>query len=60
MGLFAVTMPKKRAESGLPEALGAIPTYVHTVNDPKEAGRYFGMGIDGIYTDWLSQGAEAP
>jgi glycerophosphoryl diester phosphodiesterase len=54
--LYAVTMPKRRAESGLPDALGEIPTYVHTVNDPAEAERFFGLGIDGIFTDWLGEG----
>jgi glycerophosphoryl diester phosphodiesterase len=60
MELFAVTMPRSRAETGLPEALGETPTFVHTVNDPEEAERFFALGIDGIYTDWLSDGGEVP
>ena len=28
-----------------------IPLYVHTVNDPAEAQKYYSMGINGIYTD---------
>jgi hypothetical protein len=60
MALYAVTMPKRRAESGLPKALGAIPSYVHTVNRTVEAEHFFGLGIDGIFTDWLAPGAGAP
>jgi glycerophosphoryl diester phosphodiesterase len=59
MELYAVAMPKRRAESGLPDTLEDIPTYVHTVNDGGEAERYFGFGIDGIYTDWLAEAGEA-
>jgi glycerophosphoryl diester phosphodiesterase len=60
MELFAVTMPKRRADGGLPKALEETPTYVHTVNDPMKARRYFDLGIDGIFTDWLADGGEAP
>ena len=31
-----------------------IHTAVHTVNDPEEAKRYFDMGVDMIYTDYLT------
>lgn len=53
---FAITMPKKRAESYLPTLLKAwgIPTYVFTVNSPGEAEKFFNeLGIAEIYTDFL-------
>ena len=54
-GPFAITMPKHRADSELPRALGAlnIPSYVHTVNDTQEYMRYRSNGITEIYTDFL-------
>ena len=53
---FAVTMPRSRAESSLPEDLKKrkIPTYVHTVNTAQGAEYYIRMaGFSEIYTDFL-------
>ncbi len=56
MNLFAVTMPVERAKRGLGkqfEALG-VATYVHTINNNKEAERYIqSLGITEVYTDFL-------
>ena len=54
---FAITMPIRRAKTGLPSALGrlSIPTYTHTVNSPKEFNEMRDKyGIDEIYTDILA------
>ncbi len=53
---LAVTMPKNRAASALPGALGerGIATYVHTVNKPDEMNRFINVfGVTEIYTDFL-------
>jgi glycerophosphoryl diester phosphodiesterase len=52
----AVTMPKDRAESPLPNALGEreIPTYVNTINKSEEMDRFMKeFGVTEIYTDFL-------
>ncbi len=56
MNLFAVTMPKNRAQSELPIYLkkNKIKSYVHTINSEKEYflyTKYF--KIDQIYSDWI-------
>lgn len=55
MDLYAVTMPRRRAVSGLALALDEldIKSYAHTVNDIAEFSRLKTLGIDEIYTDWL-------
>jgi glycerophosphoryl diester phosphodiesterase len=57
MSLFAVTMPTDRAQAGLARELDQlfIPSYVHTINSLKDADRYFELGIDGLYTDVLTE-----
>ena len=56
MNLFAVTMPKNRAQSELPVYLkkNKIKSYVHTINSEKEYffyTKYFKIGQ--IYSDWI-------
>lgn len=55
MGVYAVTMPKDRADRGLAQRLDklGIPSYTHTVNRQAELRKYVEMGIDEIYTDFL-------
>lgn len=53
---FAITMPKERAQSGLPLLLRSkgIPTYVHTVNSVAEMNRFIEeLDVTEIYTDFL-------
>ena len=55
-GIFAITMPKRMAYLGLGNTLKKIgvPTYVHTVNNQKEANIFLNKwGITEIYTDKL-------
>lgn len=55
-GPLAVTMPKKRAGTNLPAMLAqrGIPTYVHTVNDDREALKFMQTNkVTEIYTDFL-------
>ncbi len=55
-GPFVITMPKHRAETNLPIELGKlkVATYVHTVNKPAEADKFFHKyGITEIYTDYM-------
>ncbi|MDO6746396.1 sulfatase-like hydrolase/transferase [Gilvimarinus sp. 1_MG-2023] len=57
MNLYALTMPKHRARDGLGAQVKqhtGTPSYVHTVNRPEEADSFFELGIDSIYTDYLS------
>ena len=56
MNLFAVTMPPSRAEEGLAKRLDkvGISTYTHTINNPDEFKHFLSLGIDEIYTDFLS------
>ncbi|KAA3645925.1 MAG: amidohydrolase [Proteobacteria bacterium] len=57
MDLFAITMPKTRAEKGLAIALKPlnIPTYVHTINKLDEAKNYQNTyGLTSVYTDVLT------
>ncbi len=52
----AVTMPRERAASALPGALGSrgIPTYVHTINQREEMNMFLTKyGVTEIYTDYL-------
>lgn len=54
---FAITMPKKRAQSLLPTELSArgIPTYVHTINSAEEMNQFLNeLGVQEIYTDFLA------
>jgi len=56
MQLFAITMPKARAQSGLAHMIKplGIPTYVHTINDLSVALDYQSQhGLTSIYTDFL-------
>jgi glycerophosphoryl diester phosphodiesterase len=56
-GLWAVTMPGRRAASGeLAARLAAsgVPVYVHTVNDRVTLERLRTVGVHGVYTDWMS------
>lgn len=55
--VFALTMPKERALAGeawAPLDAGIpVQSYVHTINSEAEAVCFTGVGIDGIYTDFL-------
>lgn len=55
LNLYAITMPRRLAESGLAQTLSAqgVQTYVHTLNTQREVRRFRELGIDNIYTDWL-------
>ena len=56
MDLFAITMPKVRAQSKLPILLkdNKIRSYVHTINSMKEYFVYkTNFKIDQIYSDWI-------
>lgn len=56
MQLFAITMPKKRTETGVANQLKAIgfETYVHTINDLNAAKNYQSIyGLSSVYTDFL-------
>ncbi len=55
-GKFAVTMPKERAKSDLPQKLKQrnIPSYVHTINTVEEAKFYMDKcEVTNVYTDFL-------
>tara|TARA_B100001540_G_scaffold100155_1_gene90119 strand:- start:1261 stop:2106 length:846 start_codon:yes stop_codon:yes gene_type:complete len=57
MNLYAITMPKIRAQSELPVLLkeNRIKSYVHTVNSMKEYFIYKDyFKIDQIYSDWIN------
>jgi glycerophosphoryl diester phosphodiesterase len=57
LDLFAITMPPHRAKQGLGNQLKplAVPTYVHTINDLKEARDYQNTyGLTSVYTDFLN------
>jgi len=56
MDLFAITMPKDRAQSELPLLLkkNKIKSYVHTINSMKEYFFYTNhFKVDQIYSDWI-------
>lgn len=55
--LYAVTMPRQRADRGLAKRLDkvGVQSYLHTINDIKEFEDYKMLGIDEIYTDWLPE-----
>ncbi len=56
-GPFAITMPKRWARTELPLLLARkhIPTYVHTVNNPKEANVFLNSyGVTELYTDYIT------
>jgi len=58
MDLFAITMPRNRAQTGLAKLLKPlhIPTYVHTINDLQEALNYQKeFGLTSVYTDFLDK-----
>ena len=57
MNLYAIAMPKIRAQSELPALLkeNRIKTYVHTINSMKEYFIYKDhFKIDQIYSDWIN------
>jgi glycerophosphoryl diester phosphodiesterase len=56
MVLFAVTLPKHRVTSELVLGLNKlhIPSYVHTINSLEEAKVYFRLGINSLYTDFIT------
>lgn len=57
MNLYAITMPKIRAQSELPVLLKEIriKSYVHTINSMKEYFIYKDhFKIDQIYSDWIN------
>lgn len=52
-----ITMPASRADEtfiGQLKEAGAR-VYVHTVNEESEAGKLYRMGVDGFYSDFLSE-----
>lgn len=55
--LAAVTMSETRATEKLVTALNSIgvPSYVHTVNEPRSIAKFKRMGVYGFYTDFLSE-----
>jgi len=55
--LAAVTMSETRATAKLVTALNSIgvPSYVHTVNEPRSIAKFKRMGVYGFYTDFLSE-----
>ena len=56
MKLFAITMDKIRARSGLALKLKEknIYTYVHTINSISDYYKYLKIyKVDQIYTDWI-------
>ena len=63
MDLFALTMPRDRAERGLArranESTGVL-SYVHTINSQLEMDRYLQLGAHQIYTDFLPQPFKHP
>lgn len=55
-GISVVTMPAKwiKDKTDIEELTGNdIKVYVHTVNEQEDAVKMFGMGVNGIYTDYL-------
>lgn len=56
-GLAAITMSETRANADLVAALNKIgvPSYVHTINDPKKIIKFKRMGVYGFYTDFLQE-----
>ncbi|MBQ4899941.1 glycerophosphodiester phosphodiesterase [Paenibacillus sp. Marseille-P2973] len=56
-GLAAITMSETRANENLVSALNKIgvPSYVHTINDPKTILKFKRMGVYGFYTDFLEE-----
>lgn len=53
----AITMPAGRANRGFVASLkkAGVSVYVHTLNDPAEIRRLAGYGVDGFYTDFVSE-----
>ena len=56
-GISAVTMSETRANKVLIASLNKIgvPSYVHTINDPKIMNKFKRMGAYGFYTDFLTE-----
>lgn len=56
-GITAVTMSETRANKELIASLNKIgvPSYVHTINDPKVMKKFKRMGAYGFYTDFLTE-----
>lgn len=56
-GISAITMSTTRANKELVAALmqAGIPSYVHTINDPKEVLKFKRMGVYGFYSDFLGE-----
>jgi glycerophosphoryl diester phosphodiesterase len=56
MDLYALTMPRGRADRGLAQNVRnktGLLSYVHTINSQEELEKYRGLGIAQIYTDFL-------
>lgn len=54
MELFAITMPKSKADAGWAREIKDTPTYVHTINDPNLAKHYAqDLELTSVYTDFL-------
>lgn len=55
-GIEAVTMPQSRCTEEFVASLDAmgIYTFVHTINDPQQAGLLLESGVTGLYTDFLT------
>lgn len=53
--LFAVTMPRARAQTDLPKILdeNGVYVYTHTVNDESVVEDFLNNGVSGFYTDTL-------
>ncbi|BCG61246.1 phosphatidylinositol-specific phospholipase C/glycerophosphodiester phosphodiesterase family protein [Paenibacillus sp. URB8-2] len=52
-----ITMPVSRANAGFVSRLkdAGVRVYVHTVNDMREIRRLDRLGVDGFYTDFVSE-----
>jgi hypothetical protein len=58
MDLYGLTMPEDRADRGVAQKalnLTGVLSYVHTINSQNLANRYYTLGINSIYTDFLPQ-----
>ncbi len=56
MDLYALTMPRGKADAGLAELAlkkRGVRSYVHTINSKEAYLHYLDRGVSEIYTDWL-------
>jgi hypothetical protein len=56
MDLYALTMPRGKADAGLAELAlikRDVRSYVHTINSKEAYLHYLDRGVSEIYTDWL-------